>query len=274
MRKAAAMSVLRQDVLLKGSNIRKVFRRKGGWFSKPEETVALDDVSFEVGRGEILGIVGESGCGKSTLARALVGLVDVDDGAIELDGRKLCGPDMRPVRSVDRGIQMVFQDPYASLNPRMQVGEIVGEGLAIAGDLSRRQRQERVHEILSLVGLSAADAAKYPFQFSGGQRQRVCVARAIIMEPKLLIADEAVSALDVSVQMQILNLLLDLRERLGISIIFITHDIAVVEYLCDRVVVMFNGQVVEENDTFPLIDAPRHDYTRKLISAVPRLAAS
>lgn len=262
----------KNEFVLVGQGIRKVFRRKGGWFNPEEVTVALDGIDINVREGEILGIVGESGCGKSTLARVLVGLTEADDGTLSTYGREIFGPDMKPVPSVRRGIQMVFQDPYASLNPRMRVAEVVGEGLAIAG-ISKRTIRERVVETLKLVGLSESDALKYPFQFSGGQRQRICVARALVMEPRLLIADEAVSALDVSVQMQILNLMLELRDRLGVSIIFITHDIAVVEYLCDRVMVMNCGQVVEQGNTHELIDTPAHDYTRKLIASVPRFVA-
>lgn len=258
------------DILLEGRGIRKVFRRAASWFTAANETVALDGVDIEVRSGEILGIVGESGCGKSTLARVMVGLTDADGGTLTLAGRRLFGEGTAPLPPVKRGIQMVFQDPYASLNPRMRVGEVVGEGLAIAG-VSRREIRDRVEKTLSLVGLTPKDALRYPFQFSGGQRQRICVARALVMEPQLLIADEAVSALDVSVQMQILNLFLDLRDRLGVSIVFITHDIAVVEYLCDRVMVMYAGEVVERNTTHALLDAPTHEYTRKLISAVPRL---
>lgn len=259
------------DLVLEGSGIRKVFRRAASWFTPAEETIALNGVDIDVRRGEILGVVGESGCGKSTLARIIVGLAEPDSGTLSVEGRELFGPGMAPLPPVKRGIQMVFQDPYASLNPRMRVGDVIAEGLSIAGE-SKTAIREKVANVLTLVGLSPSDASKYPFQFSGGQRQRICVARALIMEPALLIADEAVSALDVSVQMQILNLFLDLRERLGVSIIFITHDIAVVEYLCDRVMVMFNGEVVERNTSHALLDAPQHEYTQKLISAVPRLA--
>lgn len=263
-----------EDILLRASGIRKVFHRTGGWFGGGGSHLALDNVSIAVKHREILGIVGESGCGKSTLARVLVGMIDADAGSLELDSTVLFGPDTKPVPAGRRGIQMVFQDPYASLNPRMRVGEIVAEGLRIEGDLSRNEIRERVADILALVGLSADDATKYPHQFSGGQRQRICVARAVILRPKILIADEAVSALDVSIQMQILNLLLDLRERFGVAIIFISHDISVIEYLCDRVAVMCDGRVVEENTTSALIDNPLQDYTRRLISAVPRLEVS
>lgn len=260
----------RKGETLAARDIRKTFRRSNGWFYPGTGTRALNGVSFEVRPGEIFGIVGESGCGKSTLARVLVGLEEPDGGSLSLGDRTLFGPGLPTVPAVRRGIQIVFQDPYASLNPRMSVGEVVAEGLAIAG-VPSAEREARVAETLSLVGLTAADAAKFPFQFSGGQRQRICIARALVMEPAYLIADEAVSALDVSVQMQILNMLLDLRDRIGVSIIFITHDISVVDYVCDRVMVVYGGEVVELGEVTQVLDRPSADYTRKLIASVPRL---
>ncbi|SDO05750.1 peptide/nickel transport system ATP-binding protein/dipeptide transport system ATP-binding protein [Lutimaribacter pacificus] len=255
---------------LVATDIRKTFRRSNGLFSPASETRALKGVSFEVTPGEIFGIVGESGCGKSTLARILVGLEEADGGSLALGARTLFGPGAPTVSAVNRGIQMVFQDPYASLNPRMCVGDAVAEGLAIA-NVPRAEREERVAETLSLVGLTPQDARKYPFQFSGGQRQRICIARALVMEPAFLLADEAVSALDVSVQMQILNMLLDLRDRIGVSIIFITHDISVVDYLCDRVMVVYDGEVVEFGEKTAVLDHPQNAYTQRLIQSVPRL---
>jgi ABC-type glutathione transport system ATPase component len=261
--------------VLRVEDIRRTFVRSGGWFKPELRTKALDGVSFELCFGEILGIVGESGCGKSTLARIIVGLEQADSGKVVLDGRTLVGPELRtPVAPSKRGIQMVFQDPYASLNPRMRVSEVVGEGLSIAGDVSSGERMTRVAEALELVGLRTADGSRYPHEFSGGQRQRIGIARALVMQPRVLIADEAVSALDVSVQMQILNLLLDIKERLGLSLLFITHDISVVEYLCDRVVVLSQGAVVERATVAQIVRNPQHSYTKALISAVPRLEES
>ena len=251
-------------------DVRKTFVHSNSWFVRATETHALKGVSFDVEPGEIFGIVGESGCGKSTLARILVGLEHADAGSLTLGERKLFGPDTTELAPVQRGIQMVFQDPYASLNPRMKVGDVVAEGLAVA-KIPREERERRVAETMSLVGLSPADAEKHAFQFSGGQRQRICIARALVMEPQFLIADEAVSALDVSVQMQILNMILDLRDRIGLSIIFITHDISVVEYICDRVMVMYDGQVMEQGPTPIVLDHPSHVYTQRLIASVPRL---
>lgn len=257
--------------LLRVQGVSKAFGSTHGWWRKAVQTQALRGVSFEVGRGEILGIVGESGSGKSTLARILVGLMEADAGSLEFEGRLLFGPGRKPVPAADRGIQMVFQDPYSSLNPRMTVGAIVAEGLRIRGAESRHVIADRVVETLRLVGFASDDRRRYPHQFSGGQRQRISIARALVLEPRLLIADEAVSALDVSVQMQILNLLLDLQARLKLSIVFITHSIAVVDYLCDRVIVMSRGEIVEQGPTADVIDRPGHAYTRSLIAAAPKL---
>jgi len=257
--------------LLRAASIAKTFGGDGVW-SRAAPTAALRDVSFDVARGAILGIVGESGSGKSTLARILVGLTDADAGTLELDGRVLFGPGRRAVPTFARGIQMIFQDPYSSLNPRMTVGAVVAEGLRIRGGLGGAEIAARVTRTLELVGFTADACRRYPHQFSGGQRQRISIARALVLEPKLLIADEAVSALDVSVQMQILNLLLDLQSQLGLSIIFITHNIAVVDYLCDRILVMSRGEIVERGPTAQVIDHPTHSYTRSLIAAAPKIA--
>jgi ABC-type glutathione transport system ATPase component len=265
------MTTVPDNASLTARDIRKTFQSSGGWFLKGTETHALRGVSFDVAPGEIFGIVGESGCGKSTLARVLVGLESADGGSLKLGDRTLFAPSEPTVPAVKRGIQMVFQDPNASLNPRMKVGDIVAEGLSIAG-VPRTEQVDRVDETLSLVGLSPSDARKHAFQFSGGQRQRICIARAMVMDPAFLVADEAVSALDVSVQMQILKMMLDVRERTNVSIVFITHDISVVDYMCDRVMVMYNGEVVELGETARVLDNPRDDYTKSLISSVPKLA--
>lgn len=259
--------------LLVTTNLRKSFWSGRGLLAQGRETRALDGVSISVNPGEILGLVGESGCGKSTFAKVLLGLEAADSGDMTFDGVPVFGFSDRSVPSHLRGIQMVFQDPFGSLNPRMRLRELIGEGLRIQG----RPRDEITTEVcrhLELVGLDESALTKYPHQFSGGQRQRICIARAIIMKPKLLIADEAVSALDVSVQMQILNLLLDLRERLGQSIIFISHDMGVIEYLCDRIAVMYRGRVVEEGETSAVIDKPRHPYSAHLIAARPGIGAT
>lgn len=258
-------------LLLEARGIVKSFWGRGGLFARGAENRALDDVTVSVRRGEILGLVGESGCGKSTFAKVMLGLEKADAGSLSVDGRAIFGPGAPTVAAAQRGIQMVFQDPYGSLNPRMVVRDLVGEGLRIAGGKSRAEITEMVRAHLELVGLGADALTKYPHQFSGGQRQRLCIARAIIVQPKLLIADEAASALDVSVQMQILNLLLDLRDRIGLGIVFISHDMGVIEYLCDRIAVMYRGRIVEENAAGELLDHPRHPYTRHLIAARPRV---
>ena len=257
--------------LLAVTDVRKSYWSRRGPFARGAENRAIDGVSLSVQAGEILGLVGESGCGKSTLAKVLLGLEQADAGTMHFDGQMIFGPGMTPVPSNRRGIQMVFQDPFGSLNPRKHVGDLIAEGLRIRGGLPRRAIADEVARHLALVGLSGEAMGKYPHQFSGGQRQRICIARAIIMRPKLLIADEAVSALDVSVQMQILNLLLDLRDQLGLTIMFISHDMGVIEYLCDRICVMYRGQIVEEGAAAEVIDAARHPYTAHLIAARPRI---
>jgi oligopeptide/dipeptide ABC transporter ATP-binding protein len=258
-------------LLLEASRISKSFWSRGGLLRARVEKRALDDVSVSLAPGEILGLVGESGSGKSTLAKILVGLEGADTGSLDVDGVRVFAPKMSALPAARRGIQMVFQDPYGSLNPRMVVRDLLGEGLRIAGQLSRADIAVEVRRHLALVGLGDEALAKYPHQFSGGQRQRLCIARAIIVQPKVLIADEAASALDVSVQMQILNLLLDLRDRIGLGIIFISHDMGVIEYLCDRVAVMYRGQIVEEGTAAGLFDHLRHPYTGHLIAARPRV---
>ncbi len=231
---------------------------------------AVDDVSFAVREGEAVGIVGESGSGKSTTARCVANLLRPDSGSILFEGRETVGASPRQLRGLRTQMQMVFQDPFASLSPRMTVEQLVGEGLIVhklAPD--RRARRDRVVEVLEQVGLSAEHLSRYPRSFSGGQRQRIAIARAIAVRPRLLICDEPVSSLDVSVQAQVLNLLKDLREELGLSILFIAHDLAVVRYLCESVVVMSDGRVVESGSRDAVFSSPQHDYTRALLSAVP-----
>lgn len=259
---------------LAAKGLSKTYRRSRGWFAAPWQTQALVDVSLSLHEGEILGVVGESGSGKSTLAKVLVGLVSPDAGEVVIDGARILGPGIAPVPAAKRGIQMVFQDPFGALDPRMRVRDIVGEGLMIRASARRAQIRAEIRRTLALVGLGEDALDKHAHQFSGGQRQRLSIARAIILEPKVLIADEAVSALDLSVQLQILNLLLDLRERLGLAILFISHDIGVIEYLCDRVMVMYKGSVVEEGETAALVSRPSHPYTKLLLAARPRIELS
>jgi peptide/nickel transport system ATP-binding protein len=233
---------------------------------------AVDDVSFSIARGQTLALVGESGCGKSTVARLIVGLYALSRGSILFEGADLAGPASAPLR---RRMQMIFQDPYASLNPRWRVSEIVAEPLVAQGlAAGRAALATRVAELLVQVGLAPQDGEKYPHQFSGGQRQRVSIARALSSNPEFLVCDEPTSALDVSVQAQILNLMKDLQQRLGLTYLFISHNLAVVAHIATRVGVMYLGRLVEVADAKDLFDRPRHPYTRMLIDAIPDLAMS
>ncbi|MBK3664593.1 dipeptide ABC transporter ATP-binding protein [Bradyrhizobium diazoefficiens] len=230
---------------------------------------AVDGVSFSLDAGKTLALVGESGCGKSTVSRLVLRLIEPDAGSVRFDGRDLLSLDAGALRAFRREAQIIFQDPYASLNPRMTVGQILTEPLALHDLVPPARRRERVEEILRLVGLEPRLARRYPHEFSGGQRQRIAIARALAVEPKLIICDEPVSALDVSIRSQILNLLRELQDRLGLAYIFVSHDLAVVKHIADRVAVMNLGCIVEEADADALFAQPRHPYSRALLSAIP-----
>jgi len=230
---------------------------------------AVDDVSFDIQQGETLGLVGESGCGKSTTGRAILQLYKPTGGAVEFNGRNLVTLKSGEMRRMRRELQMIFQDPYASLNPRMTVGSIIGEPLEIHSLAKGREKTERVQELLRTVGLNPYFANRYPHEFSGGQRQRIGIARALAVEPKFIVCDEPISALDVSIQAQIINLLEELQEKLGLTYLFIAHDLAVVRHISDRVAVMYVGKIVELTDRNEIFETPLHPYTRALLSSIP-----
>jgi peptide/nickel transport system ATP-binding protein len=258
------------EPLLQVRDVKTHFPVRGGLLGRVRGTVkAVDGVSFDVRRGETLGLVGESGCGKSTLGRTLLRLIDPTAGSIRFEGQELTGLSQRELRPLRRRMQLIFQDPYASLNPRMTVRDIIGEPFAIHGLARGREREEKVLALLELMGLPREALERYPHEFSGGQRQRIGIARSIAMRPDLVIADEPISALDVSIQAQIVNLLVDLQRELKLTYLFIAHDLKIVEYISTRVAVMYLGKIVELADAADLYRRPRHPYTQALLSAVP-----
>jgi peptide/nickel transport system ATP-binding protein/oligopeptide transport system ATP-binding protein len=258
--------------LLSVHKLKKYFAiRSGLWRKTVGYVQAVNDVSFDLYPGEILGIVGESGCGKSTLARAAIRLLEPTSGSVKYQGQDFLALNRKELLSLRPEIQIVFQDPFGSLNPRKRIVDAIGEGILYHGfAASREQARELSVAALEEVGLSRAALDKYPHQFSGGQQQRICIARAISLYPKLLVCDEAVSALDVSVQAQIINLLLQLKEKKGLSYLFISHDLSIVRYLCTRVVVLYLGKVMEVATTDELFSNPRHPYTRALLASIPK----
>ncbi len=260
------------EPLLEAIDLVKTYRLpRTSPFGPPSVRPALASVSFRVTAGSSFGIVGKSGSGKSTLARIALALDKPDSGAVKLEGRSLFQLPHRELRALRAHMQMIFQDPYGSLDPRQRIGKIVAEPLAALGGATRLERRGRAAAALEAVGLRASDAGKYPHEFSGGQRQRIAIARALITRPKLVVADEPVSALDVSVQAQALNLMSDLQREAGVTFLLISHDLAVVAHICETTAVMFRGQIVEIGPTDRLFAAPAHPYTRELVDATPRL---
>ncbi|WP_394199323.1 ABC transporter ATP-binding protein [Litoreibacter albidus] len=258
-----------QDLILQATALKKYFET-GSSFTGKSSVRAVDDVSLDIARGETFAIVGESGCGKSTMARLLMRLLSPTDGQVTFDGRDVSNLKGKELKALRRDMQFIFQDPFSSLNPRMAVGSLVGEPLETHfPEMSKQQRRTKVAELLGLVGLRAEHAERYPHEFSGGQRQRIGIARALASSPKLIIGDEPVSALDVSVQAQVINLLSDLRDDLGLTLIVIAHDLAVIRHMSDRVAVMYLGKIVEQGPVDTIFSQPRHPYTRALLSAIP-----
>ena len=256
--------------LIEVRNLKKHFPVKKGIFSRVVAHVrAVDDISFSLAPGETLGLVGESGCGKTTAGRALLRLIEPTSGEVLYNGTDLLTTSPAEMRRHRRDLQVIFQDPYSSLNPRMTVGAIVAEGLVIHGIGTRAERTGRVKETLQSVGLDPASINLYPHEFSGGQRQRIGIARALILNPKFIVCDEPVSALDVSVQSQVVNLLVELKEKFAIAYLFISHDLSTVQYISDRVAVMYLGEIVETAKSGDLYKNPLHPYTQALLSAVP-----
>src|SRR5438045_2350173 len=258
------------EYLVDAQHLVKYYPVRGGLLYRTvAEVKAVDDVSFQIKAGETFGLVGESGCGKTTVGRTLLRLVPATSGSVMFEGKdvfSLGGGDLKRMR---RDMQIIFQDPYSSLDPRMPVGEIVGEGLLVHGIGNKKERDERVRETMARVGLRGQYARRYPHEFSGGQRQRIGIARALVLRPKFIVCDEPVSALDVSIQSQILNLLRDLQQEFGLTYLFIAHNLAVVKYISDRVGVMYLGGLVEVAETRELFARPLHPYTQALLSAIP-----
>jgi len=263
------------QMLLSVDHVKKYYPVGREMFTEQKLMVrAVDDVTFSIRRGETLGLVGESGCGKSTIGRVILNLERPTAGTIRFAGQDISRLDRRETKALRAKLQIIFQDPYSSLNPRKSVASIIGEGMIIHGKTTRGERDDRVREYLKLVGLSEDHLTRYPHEFSGGQRQRIGVARALALDPDLIVADEPVSALDVSIQAQILNLMIDLKEKLELTYLFISHDLSVVEYISDRVAVMYLGKIVEFSDKALLYADPLHPYTTALLSAVPTVGSS
>ncbi|MHB8075265.1 ABC transporter ATP-binding protein [Desulfosporosinus fructosivorans] len=260
----------KEEIILEVKDLVKHFPMGGGFFGQNQKVVhAVNGISFKVMKGETLGIVGESGCGKSTAGRTIIRLYEPTSGQIIFEGQDVTKAEGNDLLNLRRQMQMIFQDPYASLNPRMTVGDIVGEGLDIHKLASGQARTDRIYELLEVIGLNPEHANRFPHEFSGGQRQRIGIARALSVNPRLIICDEPISALDVSIQAQIVNMLEELQEKLGLTYLFIAHDLSMVKHISHRIAVMYLGRIVELADSFELYKNPQHPYTQALLSAIP-----
>lgn len=264
------MNSVNNDILLEVKGLKKYFPVRSGFFGKDIQYVkAVDGVSFHIKKGETFGLVGESGCGKSTTGRTIIRLYDVTDGEVIFDGAELGKMNESQLKPFRKRIQMIFQDPYASLNSRMTVGDIIGEPLDIHNIAKGKERQDRIYELLEKVGLNKDHANRYPHEFSGGQRQRIGIARALAVQPDFIICDEPISALDVSIQAQVVNMLEDLQKDMGLTYLFIAHDLSMVKHISDRIGVMYLGKLVEVASSDELYENPLHPYTKALLSAIP-----
>ncbi|MGC8813263.1 ABC transporter ATP-binding protein [Dictyoglomus sp.] len=266
------MNNFSEEIIIEVKNLKKYFPIKRGIVLSKHvgDVKAVDDVSFYIRKGETLGLVGESGCGKSTVARTIIRLLEPTDGHIIFDGIDITKLPSRDLRKIRKDMQIIFQDPYSSLNPRMTVSEIIGEPLKVHGIVKNsKEKERRVQELLDLVGLAPYHATRYPHEFSGGQRQRIGIARALALNPKFIVADEPTSALDVSIRSQIINLMQDLQKEFKLTYLFISHDLAVIRHICDRIAVMYLGKIVEIANNDDLYNSPLHPYTQALLSAIP-----
>jgi oligopeptide transport system ATP-binding protein len=260
---------VREENILEINNLVKHFPISEGFFGKSQTVQAVNGISFKIKRGETLGLVGESGCGKSTAGRSIIRLYEPTDGKIIFEGKDVTRASGSGLMEMRRNMQMIFQDPYASLNPRMTVGDIIGEALDIHKLATGQKRTNRIFELLEVVGLNPEHANRFPHEFSGGQRQRIGIARALSVNPSLIICDEPISALDVSIQAQVVNMLEDLQQKFGLTYLFIAHDLSMVKHISHRIAVMYLGKIVELANSFDLHDNPQHPYTKALLSAIP-----
>ncbi len=261
-----------KENLIEVKNVHKTFSSNTGLFEPKKEPVyALKGVSLNIKKGEILGLVGESGSGKSTLGNCILKLLDINCGEILYDGVNVENFTKKDVKEFRKKTGLIFQNPYSSLNPKMKIKEILSEPLIVNGIKDKKTREEMLEEIVSLTGLNSDDLGRFPHEFSGGQRQRIAIARALILKPEFVVADEPISALDVSIQAQIINLLIDLKEKFNLTYLFISHDLNVVKYLCTRVVIMYRGEIVEEGETTEIFKNPKHSYTKLLLDSIPKV---